>query len=353
MTGSISDGEDVVQETLARAYYILAEQETLPPLRPWLFRIAHTRAIDYLRRYERRMSDPIDELVNAIPDEKPDPAEALAQEEAMHAAITRFMALVPLQRSCVVLKDVLDHSLDEIAALLDISVPAVKAALHRGRVRLQELATANTQIAAAMALRTRATPRASANAAVKAQTATAAATNAAAHENAPAAETNATTHQNSTAAATNATTHQNSTAAATNATTHQNSTAAATNATTHQNSTAAPSAAIARFAALFNARDWDGVRSMLAEDVRLDLVSRIQLTGRAVQKYMTNYDKYPDWRFVPAWLDGHEIIAVFRPSQNPKPAYFIELTFANDQVKSIRDFLYVPYIAREADITWS
>ena len=279
MTGSISDGEDVVQETLARAYYILAEQETMPPLRPWLFRIAHTRAIDYLRRYERRMSDPIDDFVDTIPDEKPDPAEALAHNDATRAAITRFMALVPLQRSCVVLKDVLDHSLDEIATLLDISIPAVKAALHRGRVRLQELATADTQMAAVIALRSSPTP--------------------------------------------------------------------------HQNSTAASSAAIARFAALFNARDWDGVRAMLAEDVRLDLVSRIQLAGRAVHKYMTNYDKYPDWRFVPAWLEGREIIAVFRPSQSPKPAYFIELTFANDQVKSIRDFLYVPYIAREADITWS
>ena len=57
MTGSIADGEDVVQETLARAYYELSQLEVLPPLRPWLFRIAHHRAIDHWRREARRASE--------------------------------------------------------------------------------------------------------------------------------------------------------------------------------------------------------------------------------------------------------------------------------------------------------
>ena len=61
MTGSITDGEDVVQDTLARAYYELAELKEMPALRPWLFRIAHNRAIDYLRSYERRMSEQLDQ----------------------------------------------------------------------------------------------------------------------------------------------------------------------------------------------------------------------------------------------------------------------------------------------------
>src|SRR5262247_3110792 len=60
MTGSVADGEDIVQETLARAYYALAEVETLPALRPWLFQIAHNRALDYLRRYDRRMGQPLE-----------------------------------------------------------------------------------------------------------------------------------------------------------------------------------------------------------------------------------------------------------------------------------------------------
>ena len=51
MTGSIADGEDIVQDTLARAYYELSGLKELPALRSWLFRIAHNRALDYLKRY--------------------------------------------------------------------------------------------------------------------------------------------------------------------------------------------------------------------------------------------------------------------------------------------------------------
>src|SRR6266404_2882719 len=65
MTGSIADGEDVVQDTLARAYYELSELRELPALRSWLFRIAHNRALDYLRRYDRRIGEPLDDLVPA------------------------------------------------------------------------------------------------------------------------------------------------------------------------------------------------------------------------------------------------------------------------------------------------
>jgi RNA polymerase sigma-70 factor (ECF subfamily) len=55
------------------------------------------------------------------------------------AAIACFLELAPAQRGCVILKDVLDHSIDEIAAELSLSLPAVKAALHRGRTALRRL----------------------------------------------------------------------------------------------------------------------------------------------------------------------------------------------------------------------
>ena len=51
MTGSTADGEDIVQDTLARAYYLLPEMTELPAFRTWLFRIAHNRALDHLKRY--------------------------------------------------------------------------------------------------------------------------------------------------------------------------------------------------------------------------------------------------------------------------------------------------------------
>src|SRR6266403_4247094 len=93
MIGSIIDAEDVVQDTLARAYYELAELKAMPALRPWLFRIAHNRAIDYLRSYERRMSEQLDAASDVAADEVLEPDNALARDEALHAAVSRFLEL--------------------------------------------------------------------------------------------------------------------------------------------------------------------------------------------------------------------------------------------------------------------
>jgi RNA polymerase sigma factor (sigma-70 family) len=263
MLGSVADGEDIVQETLARAYYLLPEMEELPALRPWLFRIAHNRALDHLRRYEARMSESLDAVHDTAPDPAPNPDEVMAHQQAVRLAVARFVELAPAQRSCVILKDVLGHSLEEIGALLELSVPAVKAALHRGRLRLGELAGAPPT-------------------------------------RDPMPET---------------------------------------------------SPVISRYIALFNARDWDGVRAMLAEDVHLDLASRAQRTGRAVESYMSNYARLAGWRLAPAWLEGREVIAVFRAPDDARPRYFIELTVRNGKIRLIRDFCYVPYVIEDAALS--
>ena len=262
MTGSIADGEDIVQDTLARAYYLLPEMNELPAFRPWLFRIAHNRALDYLRRYETRMGEPLDASQDNAIDPAPDPGDVIAHDQAVQAAVSRFIELAPAQRSCVILKDVLGHSLEQIGALLELSLPAVKAALHRGRVRLRELAKVP-----------------------------------------PAAPQPRQT-----------------------------------------------SPAVARYVALFNARDWDGVRAMLADDVQLDLVSRAQRVGRAVGDYMSNYERHSGWRLAPAWLEGREVIGVFRALEEARPGYFIELTVESGKVRFIRDFRYVPYVMQDAAV---
>jgi RNA polymerase sigma-70 factor (ECF subfamily) len=259
MTGSVADGEDIVQETLARAYYLLPEMDEVPAFRPWLFRIAHNRALDHLRRYEARMGEPLEAVQDSAADPALDPGDAIAHQQAVQAAVSRFVELAPAQRSCVILKDVLGHSLEEIGGLLELSLPAVKAALQRGRVRLRELAVTRP-------------PE-------------------------PPPQT---------------------------------------------------TPAVARYVALFNARDWDGVRAMLAEDVQLDLVSRAQRAGRAVGDYLTNYDRYRDWRLAPAWLEGREVIAVFRAPGDTRPGYLIELDFEQGKIRRIRDFRYVPYIMQDA-----
>jgi RNA polymerase sigma-70 factor (ECF subfamily) len=136
LVGSAIEGEDVVQDTLAKAFYALSQSPELPELRPWLFRIARNTAIDHLRRYERKNAEalPADDLVSDDASER-DP-------EVLHAALTSFMGLPPSQRSAVILKDVLGESLEDIAAHLGTSVQAVKALLVRGRQTLRENAVA-------------------------------------------------------------------------------------------------------------------------------------------------------------------------------------------------------------------
>jgi RNA polymerase sigma factor (sigma-70 family) len=131
MAGSVFDGEDIVQDTLAKAYFAFGEWAEPPPLRPWLFRIAHHTAMDFLRRYEKRHVDLVAEVPEVVPerDDGPDP-------ERVEAAIATFAALPPVQRSALVLKDVLGHSLEQVAATMGTTVPGVKAALVRARAHV-------------------------------------------------------------------------------------------------------------------------------------------------------------------------------------------------------------------------
>ncbi len=132
MTGSVMDGEDVVQEALFEAYRKLDQFDQSRPVKPWLFRIAHNRCIDLLRH--RGVRDQA-EVAGAVP-EATEPAEpVLGTGKAVeHIVVT----LPPKERACVLLKDVFDYSLEEIAELVDSSVGGVKAALNRARTKLAE-----------------------------------------------------------------------------------------------------------------------------------------------------------------------------------------------------------------------
>ena len=134
MLGSLVEAEDVVQDALAKAYAALPTTKVMN-MRAWLFRIAHNTAIDQLRRSERQALAYLDEHTLVA---EPDPP--LAEGELVAIALSVFLQLAPKQRSCVILKDVMGYSLADISELLDATVPEIKAALHRGRARLRELA---------------------------------------------------------------------------------------------------------------------------------------------------------------------------------------------------------------------
>jgi RNA polymerase sigma-70 factor, ECF subfamily len=251
LTGSVVDGEDIVQDTLAKAFYALSLLVDVPPLRPWLFRIAHNAALDFLKSHGHKHVEPVANLDDLAGfEDRPDPA-------VVRAALATFLSLPVGQRSAVILKDVLGHSLEDTAETMGTTVMAVKAALVRGRGRL------------------RAQP------------------DGAAPEPPTLAE-------------------------------------------------------LQRYASLFNARDWEGVRALVSDDCRLDLVSKSQRRGKQVGAYFARYEKEQLFARV-ARVEGRPALVVFRPG-DAEPAYFILLEFEAGLVSAIRDFRYVPYITAEAEL---
>jgi len=241
----------------------LGEIEEMPELRPWLFRIAHNRALDLLRSRTVRKTEPIEAASDVADEANPDPMEALMRQEAVETAVSRFAELPLLQRSVVILKDVLDESLKDIADLLGLTVDAVKAHLARGRTRLREI---NAKAGTLSAMRP-------------------------------------------------------------------------------------VSAATARYVTLFNARNWDGLRALLADDVRLHQSTYPVRVGSAdVGMFFTIYAKFEGVRLAPAWVEGREVIAVFEPGAGPEPSYFMWLEWRDGRISFIRDYRYVRYIVDDAKL---
>jgi len=134
MTGSALDGEDVMQETLFEIYRKIEMIDDPGALRAWMFRTAHNRCIDFLRSRQTRQraeaNFAVEEIVTPV-----EPAAKGADR-----AIERLVIhLPPKERACILLKDVFDHSLEEIADLVGSTVGGVKAALSRGRAKLAAL----------------------------------------------------------------------------------------------------------------------------------------------------------------------------------------------------------------------
>jgi RNA polymerase sigma-70 factor (ECF subfamily) len=246
MMGSAFDGEDVVQDAFAKAAAALADGAAVDEPRRWLFRIAHNAALDAIRRRRREAFEELDaEAPGGVP------AETRA---AATAALSAFLALPPGQRAAVVLADVLGHSGEEVAGILDTSLAAVKASLHRGRARLRDVA--ETPVRLDIAERAR----------------------------------------------------------------------------------------LEDYAARFNAHDWDALRSLLAEDVKLDLVNRAQLAGAGnVGIYFTRYSENPVWRLEVAIAEGRPVLLA-RAVEGGAPGFVVLLDWRNGEIAAIRDFHYAAYV---------
>jgi RNA polymerase sigma-70 factor, ECF subfamily len=263
MTGSIVDGEDVVQDTLMKALVALPNVGVIDNLERYLFRIAHNTVLDFLRRRARNPVMQNEEALEMIP--APDSTDR--DNEAAATSLRTFMRLPALQRSSVILKDVLVHSLEEVASITGASHAAVKSALQRGRARLREFASEPPDVSQPIlsdAMRAR----------------------------------------------------------------------------------------LNKYVDGFKDGDFDTVRAMLADDVKLDLVAKLRKQGKgAVGEYYGAYAAAKQWAFAAGVVDGRAAMLVYdRGISLETPAYFVALEFDGDHVVSIHDFLYARYAIEGVDL---
>jgi RNA polymerase sigma-70 factor (ECF subfamily) len=263
MVGSVIDGEDVVQDALIKAMESFSASAAIGNPQAWLFRIAHNTALDFLRRRNRQEAVRSGEEVDMVAD----PADTLDSRQIASASLRTLMRLPVAQRSSVILMDVLGCSLQEICEVMDFSLPAVKAVLHRGRAQLRELASEPEDLPRPML-------------------------------------------------------------------------------------SEADHARLGAYVEHFNARDFDAIRNMIADDVRLDLVNKTRMNGKAeVSRYFGNYSKADDWHLVPGLVEGRPAILVFDPgAPSSEPKYFMLLQWDDDKVATIRDFRHASYVTEGAHV---
>jgi RNA polymerase sigma-70 factor (TIGR02960 family) len=160
MLGSLTDAEDMLQETSLAAWRGIAGFEGRSSLRSWLYRIATNTCLNAMRAGARRVpAEPTppfqppaptqrdairwlqpypDTLLEGIADTTPGPEARYTQAEAIELAfIVGLQRMPPRQAATVLLRDVLGFDTEEVAAMLKTSQTAIKGTLQRGRAALQ------------------------------------------------------------------------------------------------------------------------------------------------------------------------------------------------------------------------
>ena len=104
-----------------------------------------------------------------------------------------------------------------------------------------------------------------------------------------------------------------------------------------------------RYVDLFNARDFDALRTMLAADVELDLVTRPHRRGAAVGEYFTQYGRMTGWKARPGVVEGRPAVLMQQTGrEDARPDYFVLLDLSGQQVVAIQDFYYARYAIADA-----
>jgi RNA polymerase sigma-70 factor, ECF subfamily len=142
MLGSAHDAEDLVQETLLRAWRALERFEPRAQLQTWLYRIATNACLDELERRPRR-PEPVEPFPDQPLDEAAsrtyDPAARYAIREGMELALLRAIQELPgRQRAVLIFRDVLGWTAPEVAEVLESTVASVNSSLQRARATVDQ-----------------------------------------------------------------------------------------------------------------------------------------------------------------------------------------------------------------------
>ncbi len=160
MTGSSADADDLLQETFTRAL-ASPPPDTSAPWRPWLVRVAVNLARDRLRARTRApytgpwLPAPIETGEETADGDDPERRYGML-ESVSYAFLLACEVLTPRQRAVLLLRDVLDYSVEETGLALGISVPNVKTTHHRARAAMQAYDTSRAPPTRALQDRTRA-----------------------------------------------------------------------------------------------------------------------------------------------------------------------------------------------------
>src|SRR4051794_2811770 len=137
---SRQDAEDVLQDVFVRAFGALRADERPVNVRAWLYRVAHNRCIDHLRRPVPAPADVFEMSRTPLHD----PVEDAQRREDLRRLVKDVGRLPAQQRSALLMREIDGMSYSDLASALDVTVPAVKSLLVRARVGLVESAEARS-----------------------------------------------------------------------------------------------------------------------------------------------------------------------------------------------------------------
>jgi RNA polymerase sigma factor (sigma-70 family) len=147
--GSRPDAEDALQDVFVRAYGALRANDRDVSLRAWLYRIAHNRCIDELRRPSAAIGAP-SEVLELVQAPASDPMDAVEQRESLRRLVADVQRLPEQQRSALLMREISGMAYQDLAGALDVTVPAVKSLLVRARIGLAQASEARDTACAAI-----------------------------------------------------------------------------------------------------------------------------------------------------------------------------------------------------------